>query len=111
MDEGRRPLCVCGFFRTGDLKQNAKSSELDKPIQMCDALSRNMPEELDTIVANCLAHGRRRFFDVSMNFPQECLHVLEVLKDVYKNDAEARSRGMSPQERLLLQDRERGPRR
>jgi len=29
------------------LKQRA--SELGRPIQMCDALSRNMPEELDSI--------------------------------------------------------------
>ena len=62
------------------LKQSA--SELGPPIQMCDALSRNMPEELETIVGNCLSHGRRRFVDVAMNFPQECLHVLELLKDV-----------------------------
>ena len=29
-----------------------RTSEFDKPFQMCDALSRNMPEELKTIVAN-----------------------------------------------------------
>src|SRR5262249_34597318 len=36
--------------------------ELPPPIQMCDALSRNMPKlpaPLQTVVANCLAHGRR----------------------------------------------------
>jgi len=38
------------------LKQRA--SELGPPIQMCDALSRNMPEELDAIVGNCLSHRR-----------------------------------------------------
>ena len=80
------------------LKQRA--SELGPPIQMCDALSRNMPEELDTILANCLSHGRRRFVDVAMNFPQKCLYVLEILKDVYANDAEAKSQGMSDQQRL-----------
>lgn len=62
------------------LKQRA--SELDRPIQMCDALSRNMPEELEVIVANCLTHGRRRFVDVAVNFPDECLYVLDILKDV-----------------------------
>jgi hypothetical protein len=30
---------------------------------MCDALSRNLPAELKTILANCLAHGRRQFVD------------------------------------------------
>jgi len=67
---------------------------------MCDALSRNMPEELDTILANCLSQGCRRFVDVATNFPQEWLYVLEILKDVYANDAEAKRQGMSDQQRL-----------
>ena len=89
------------------LKQRA--SELGRPMQMCDALSRNMPEELDTIVANCLSHGRRRFVDVAMNFPQECLYVLEILKDVYANDAEAKSQEMSDQQRLEFHQKQSGP--
>lgn len=89
------------------LKQRA--SELDRPIQMCDALSRNMPEELDTIVGNCLSHGRRRFVDVVANFPQECLYVLKILKDVYINDAEAKSQGMSDQQRLGFHRKQSGP--
>ena len=67
---------------------------------MCDALSRNMSEELKTIVANCIAHGRRRFVDVWENFPDEVLHVLNLLKKVYNNDAITRARGMTPIERL-----------
>jgi transposase len=89
------------------LKQRA--CELDPPLQMCDALSRNMPEELDTIVGNCLSHGRRQFVDVARNFPQECLYVLEVLKEVYKNDAEAKRRQMSDQQRLHFHQKKSGP--
>jgi transposase len=89
------------------LKQRA--SELGQPIQMCDALSRNTPEELETILANCLSHGRRRFVDVAMNFPEECLYVLEILKDVYTNDAEAKRQGMSDQQRLQFHQRQSGP--
>ena len=76
---------------------------------MCDALSHNMPEELKTIVANCLAHGRRRFVEVAMNFPQQCLYVLEILKDVCKNDAEAKSRGFSAEQRLHWHQANSGP--
>jgi hypothetical protein len=76
---------------------------------MCDALSRNMPEGLKTIVANCLAHGRRYFVDVATNFPDECLYVLEILKDVYKNDAEAKSQSLSPEQRLRWHQTESGP--
>ena len=35
-----------------------RASQLEPPIQMCDALSRNLPGELKTILAKCLAHAR-----------------------------------------------------
>ena len=35
-----------------------RSDELSPPIQMCDGLSRNIPKEFETILANCLAHAR-----------------------------------------------------
>ena len=40
----------------------SRRAELPPPIQMCDALSRNMPDDLRVIVANCLVHGRRNFY-------------------------------------------------
>jgi hypothetical protein len=45
-----------------------RGRNLARPIQMCDALSRNMPKALKTILANCLAHGRRKFVDAAANF-------------------------------------------
>jgi hypothetical protein len=87
-----------------------RSSELGPPIQMCDALSRNMPQELQTLLAHCLAHGRRRFVDVAGSFPQECIHVLKILQDVYGTDAIAPDRRMSPQERLHFHQAHSGPR-
>lgn len=89
------------------LKQ--RCAELAPPIQMCDALSRNMPPELRTIIANCLAHGRRRFVDVAGSFPDECLHVLGILKVVYANDALARAQRMSPEQRLRFHQARSGP--
>jgi transposase len=92
------------------LKQRA--CELGRPLQMCDALSRNLPdlpEELQTIVAHCLAHARRQFVDVAMNFPDECLHVLLILKEVYANDALAKDRGLSADQRLKFHLTESGP--
>jgi transposase len=86
-----------------------RASQLDRPIQMCDALSRNMPEALQTILANCLTHGRRKFVDVAMHFPDECLYVLEIFKAVYRNEAMAKSRQMPPEERLRFHQAESGP--
>jgi len=79
-----------------------RQAELAAPIQMCDALSRNLPGEMKTIVANCVAHARRRFVDVANDFPDEVRHILETLQEVYKNDAHAREQALSPDERLLL---------
>ena len=87
-----------------------RAAELDPPIQMCDAASRNMPKELQTILANCLSHGRRRFVDVADNFPEECRYVLDVLGEVYHTDALAKQRALSPDERLRLHQEKSAPR-
>jgi hypothetical protein len=79
-----------------------RAAELDAPIQMCDALSRNTPKlaGVQVLLANCLAHGRRQVVDVAANFPEECRYVLESLGAVYSFDAEAKERGLTPEERL-----------
>ena len=86
-----------------------RSKELSAPIQMSDALSRNLPKEFETILANCLSHGRRRFVDVVENFPKEVRFVLEILAKVYKNDAVARREKLSSQARLRLHQQESKP--
>lgn len=112
--EGRRiALFFTGRKHAGEnlaevLSQRA--SELGPPIQMCDALSRNPPKEFQVILANCIAHGRRKFVEVAENFPEECRYVLEQLREVYKNDALAREQGMSPEQRLHFHQVESGPR-
>ncbi len=78
-----------------------RSVALKPPVQMCDALSRNLPKEFKVILANCLAHARRRFVDVECNFPQECSYVLETLEEVYKNDAVTKHHNMTAQQRLF----------
>ena len=86
-----------------------RAEELPPPIQMCDALSRNLPGELQTILANCLAHARRRFVDVYDRFPEACRHLLESLAVVYRNDAMARERRLSPEARLRFHQEASGP--
>jgi len=60
-------------------------------------------------LANCLAHGRRKFVDVAWNFPEECQYVIETLGQVYSNDEIAKDKNMSPAERLLFHQAESGP--
>lgn len=81
-------------------------------IQMCDALSRNVPKlpaGVEVLLANCLAHGRRQFVEVAENFPDECRYVLEMLGRVYGCDTEARERGLTPDERLRFHQEHSGP--
>jgi transposase len=77
-----------------------RAAELEAPIHMCDGLARNLPKELDTILANCLAHGRRNFVDLYDRFPDECRYVIEAFQVIYHNDKVAREEGLSPRERL-----------
>jgi len=86
-----------------------RAETLSPPIQMCDALSRNAPAEFKTLLANCLAHGRRQFVEVAERFPEECRYVLETLAGVYRNDATARKDEMSPEARLQFHQAESGP--
>ncbi len=89
-----------------------RAAELAPPMQMCDALSRNLPklpEKLEVIVGHCLAHARRRFVEVIENFPQPCRHVLEQLGTVYGNDATARKQAMTAEERLRCHQQHSGP--
>lgn len=75
-----------------------RSSDLAAPIQMCDGSSMNESE--NTLVANCLTHGRRKFVEVAESFPRACRSVLKTLRKIYKNDDETRKREMSPEDRL-----------
>ena len=85
-----------------------RAADLAAPIQMCDALARNEPKGVKTVLANCNAHGRRQFIDVVESFPAECRFVLETLKEVYRNEALAEKRNLTPQERLRFHQKQSG---
>jgi hypothetical protein len=85
-------------------------ARLPPPIHMSDGLlSHNLPPVLKTIVATCLVHARRHFVDIVENFPVECQRVIDVLAEVYKNDATARQKEMTPQQRLVFHKAHSGP--
>jgi hypothetical protein len=104
--QGRRiALFFSGCQHAGENLQDVlrhRAEELDPPIHMCDGLSRNLPKELETIVANCLAHGRRNFVDIYDRFKDECEYVIKALKVVYRNDELTREKGLSAEERLAF---------
>ncbi len=125
---GRKGMYTSGILSTVDDRQMAvfitggnhagenladilqkRSADLKAPVQMCDALSRNTTEAFKTILANCLAHARRRFVDVEFNFPQECSYVLQTLEKVYKNDAVTKQQNMTPDKRLQYHQEKSAP--
>jgi transposase len=77
-----------------------RTQDLAPAMQMCDALAANVAGEFTTIVANCLAHGRRQVADVAEQFPEAARHVIEALAEVYKHDAHCRNEAYSPEQRL-----------
>lgn len=77
-----------------------RAEELQPAMQMCDALAANVAGEFTTILANCLAHGRRQLVDVAEQFPEAARHVVQALAEVYKHDAQCRQDGCSPEQRL-----------
>lgn len=83
---------------------------LAKPLAMSDALvSNEVADEGQLIRCHCLAHGRRKFSDLEEVFPHECQVVLEVLRQVFEHEAQARQEQLSPAERLAYHQRLSGP--
>ena len=68
---------------------------------MSDALASNeVADESRLIRCHCLAHGRRKFSDVEEVFPHECQVVLDVIRQVFDHDEQARADQLSPETRL-----------
>ena len=111
-EERRMALFFTGPKRAGEkmaqlLEQRATG--LSPPIQMCDALSRNVPKEFETLLANCLTHARRNFVDLIPSFPEECRYVIEALAEVYHHDKMAKEHGLSADLRLQFHQAHSGP--
>lgn len=111
-DERTIALYFTGRKHAGEnLNELLKQREEDRapPIQMCDAASRNLPESFQTILSNCLVHGRRKFIDATPVWPEECRHVIEALGRVFHVEERAKRENLTPDERLKLHQDESGP--
>jgi hypothetical protein len=80
---------------------------LEPPIQMGDALSSNWSGEKERIQAVCLAHARRKFWEIRSFYRVECEYVLERIGKVYQN--EEATKEMSPELRLEYHRTQSGP--
>ena len=80
--------------------------DLPLPIQQCDALSRNAPKNQQTNLSNCLAHLRRKFYELVDVWPKEVLKIIGEFACVFTNDREA---PRDSQERLKWHQEKSGP--
>lgn len=87
----------------------AREPDREPPILMSDALNRNVPKGHAVVEANCAAHARRGIVDQYPNFPAECRHVLELMRTVFSVEALCKQHTLSPQQRLLVHQRESKP--
>jgi transposase len=77
-----------------------REAGLAKPLAMSDALSSNeVANDAAVLRCHCLAHGRREFSDLEEVFPHECQVVLEVIRQVFDHDEQARKAQLSPEAR------------
>lgn len=80
-----------GLFFTGwkhagenlDELLEERSAELSPPIQECDALSRNVPKNHTTQLGNCLAHLRRKFYELVDVWPQEVARMIGEFASIF----------------------------
>ena len=106
--EWRIALYFTGWKHAGEnladvLKQRAAGAGCaDSDVRRVSRGTRRSWRACEILLANCLAHGRRQFIEVAANFPEECRYVLESLGAVYRFDAEAKERGLAPEERLTF---------
>lgn len=80
----------------------ARAPELEPPIQMSDALNRNVPNGHTVVEANCTLHARRGIVDQFPNFPAECRTLLELFRTIFIVDAKCKQDKLSAEQRLLV---------
>jgi hypothetical protein len=96
-------LFLSGRFHSGENMTKLlekRFPDLAPVIRMADALSCNLSVEFISILCKCLAHGRRKFYEIYDYFPGECRIMIDGLAIVYHYDAITRQEKMGPNERL-----------
>lgn len=86
-----------------------RSPDLAPIMRMADALQSNFPKTFEEILCLCLAHGRRKFYEIFDYFPGECRIVIDVLALVYHYDELTKKERMTMQQRLEYHQKHSAP--
>ncbi len=71
-----------------------RPEEMSTPTQMCDASRSNTPKGHQTDEANCLAHLRRKFYEIAEIWPVYVLPVIVFLNTLFSNERQAKEQGL-----------------
>jgi transposase len=82
---------------------------LEPVIQMCDALAANTSGDFISILCHCLAHARRKFYEIWEDFPEDCSYVIYVFSQVYKHEHLCWKQHLTPIQRLGYHQNNSGP--
>ena len=96
LSELEDPTRYIGLFFTG--RQHAgenlndildqRPEELAAPLQQCDG-GNNIPKNHDTKLACCLAHARRKFYDLVDYYKAEVLQIIGWFSEIFFNEQKA----------------------
>jgi len=75
---------------------------LPPPTQVSDRSAANKPQGHKTNDSGCIDHSRRYFYEIRVFFPTSCGYVLKEFKIIYRADAIAKKKKMTPAERLKV---------
>jgi len=102
-------LFISGIQHAGENMKDLLVGRMSTLIRMSDALSRNVKgaNEVYQIIVYCIAHARRKFYEIYEYFPEACEWVLKRIALIYKHDYEARD--MSPDKRMKYHKKHSGP--
>lgn len=79
------------------------------PTQMCDASSNNLPKDHQTDESNCLAHLRRKFYEIVEVWPTYVLPIILDLNIIFHNEREAGEQGLSIEEKFNMHQTKSAP--
>lgn len=71
-----------------------RPKEMCTPTQMCDASSNNTPKDHQTDEANCIAHLRRKFYEIAEIWPTYVLPIIVYLNTLFSNERKAKAQGL-----------------
>jgi transposase-like protein len=75
-----------------------RPQDMPIPTQMCDASNNNGTKSHKTDEANCIAHLRRKFFEIAEIWPRYTLPIIMFLNTLFKNERDAKKQRMNEAE-------------